>query len=155
MRASSAVRTLAFALVAGLALPSAGRAELVSVPSADPAADPATALPAPTVLRGSPAKPAPVPECPPGYNLSADYGCIAPSSGGEAEGGPGYDYWPDYGFGYPVNGLFGFVPGSPRPHRFAGSHKGHGFHRKAGFHPTARFAARGTGMGHAGGFGRR
>jgi len=155
MRASSAVRALAFALVSALAVPSAGHAELVSVPPADPAADPAAALPAPTVLRGSPAKPVAVPACPPGYTLSADYGCVAPGSGGEAEGGPAYDYWPDYGFGYPIGGFPGFIPGNPRPHRFAGLHNGHGFHRKTGFHPTARFAARGTGMGHVGGFGRR
>jgi len=152
MSASSAVRTLAFALVAGLAVPIAGRAELVSVPPADRAADPATSLPPPTVLRGSPARPAPMPACPPGYSASADYGCVAPG-GGEAEGGSGYDYWPDYGFGYPVDGFF--VPGTLRPHRFAGPHNGHGLHRKAGFHPAARFAAHRSGMGHVGGLGRR
>jgi hypothetical protein len=154
MGTSSAGRILALVLVAALAVPIAGRAELVSVPPADPAADPAAALPSPTVLRGSPAKPVPVPACPPGYTLSADYGCVAPSSG-EAEGGPGYGYWPDYGFGYPVGGFFGSVPGTSRPHRFAGSHNGHGLHRKAGFHPTAKVAPRRSGMGHVGGFGRR
>jgi hypothetical protein len=150
MRTSSAGQIFAFVLAGGLAVPLAGRAELISVPSADPTAGPATPLPPPTVLRGSPAKPVPVPECPPG-----DYGCVAPSGGGEAEGGPGYDYWPDYGFGYPVGGFSGFIPGTSRPHRFAGSHNRHDFHRKAGFHPAARFTGRRTGMGHVGGFGRR
>jgi len=137
-----------------MAVPSAGRAELISVPSADPA-DPAVALPPPTVLRGSPVKPVPVPACPPGYTTSADYGCVAASGGGEAEAAPGYDYWPDYGWGYPFGGFPGFAPVTPRPHHFAGSRNGHGFHRKAGVHPAAGFAARRTGMGHVGGFGRR
>ena len=118
MGTSSAGRILALVLVAALAVPIAGRAELVSVPPADPAADPAAALPSPTVLRGSPAKPVPVPACPPGYTLSADYGCVAPSSG-EAEGGPGYGYWQGppaaYRHGYSTRHSYRHVR-----HRYAG-----------------------------------
>lgn len=144
-------RIVAFALVLGLIAPVAVHAEIISVPSAAPP-DPPGSLPPPTVLRGSPpAKVIPVPVCPPGYAVSADYGCVAPTGADYTEGAPSYDYWPDYGFGYPFG--FGFSTG--RVHRSAGFHGGHGFHRKAGFRSAARLGPHGAGMGHMGGFGRR
>ena len=80
------------------------------------------------MLRGSPPSTArPVPICPPGYTLSPGYGCIGPSSSDYTEGWPGYDYWPDYGYGYPFGGFPGFGFGAGRFHRFAGFHGG-GFH---------------------------
>ena len=93
--------------------------------------------------------------CPPGYALSADYGCVAPGAGDYAEGPPAYDYWPDYGFGYPFIGSPGFTNRGGRFHRFAGFHGGHGFHRKAGFRSAAGVAPHGAGIGHVGGLGRR
>ena len=127
----------AVALVLGLVVPITVHAEIISVPPAAPP-DPA-APPLPTVLRGSPAAPArAVPICPPGYILSSDYGCVAPSGGDYTEGTPGYDYWPDYGFGYPFGG-FGF--GATQGHRF-GFHGGHRFHHRAGFHSAAKVSAR-------------
>ena len=156
-----------FALVLGLVGPMAVHAEIISVPPADPP-DPAASLPPPTVLRGSPlaaARPAPI--CPPGYTLSPDYGCIAPSSGDYSENWPGYDYWPDYGYGYPFGGFPGFGFGDGRFHRFARLHGGRnfhgraafqgqaGFHGRAAFRGAARFGTPGGGIGHVGGFGRR
>src|SRR5215469_11115170 len=133
-------------------------------------------------LRGSPPSTArPVPICPPGYTLSPGYGCVGPSSSDYTEGWPGYDYWPDYSYGYPFGGFPGFGFGPGRFHRFGGFH-GFGFgpgrfHRFGGFHGfgfgAGRFhhfaefpgraafhgAARGggfsPGFGHMGGFGRR
>ena len=144
-----------------------------SLPPADPAnaaaslppADPPNAtasLPPPTVLRGSPLATArPVPICPPGYTLSSDYdyGCVAPSAGDYTESSPGYDYRPDYGYGYPFGGYPGFGFGAGRFHRFAGFHgngfHGNGFHGRAAFHSAARFGRFSPGIGHMGGFGRR
>jgi hypothetical protein len=140
------VRTLpivALALLWGLAGPIAARAEIVSVP---PAAPPSSAetLPPPTVLRGfppSPPKPFPLPTCPPGYLPSADFGCMARTAGEYAEGWPGYDYWPDYWYGYP-----GYGYGAGRFPRFR---------ELRGFHHPVRFAGHGVGVAHMGGFGRR
>ena len=152
---------VAFVLVLGLVAPIAAHAEIISVPSADPP-DPAASLPPPTVLRGSPpatARPAPI--CPPGYSLSSDYGCVAPSGGDYTEGSPaydywpGYDYWPDYGYGYPFGGFPGFGFGNSRFHRFARFHGGRAFHGRAAFHDAAKFGARAAGIGHMGGFGRK
>jgi hypothetical protein len=166
------IRSLA--LVLGLVAPITVHAKVVSVPSADPPTsaaslpaplDPAASPPPPTVLRGSPASAArPVPICPPGYTLSSDYGCVAPSGGGYTEGSPGYDYWPDYGYDYPFGGFPGFGFGADRFHRFAGVHSfhrfagvqnGRAFHGRAGFHSAAGFHSFGMGVGHVGGFGRR
>jgi hypothetical protein len=140
------VRTLpivALALLLGLAGPIAGRAEIVSVPQATPPSS-AETLPPPTILRGSPPsppKPFPLPTCPPGYVPSADYGCIVPTGGEYAEGGPGYDYWPDYWYGYPGYGY--------RTGRFAR------FRGVRGFHHPVRFGGHGVGVARMGGFGRR
>jgi hypothetical protein len=159
-----------FALVGSIAV----HAEVISVPSADPP-NSAAPLPPPTVLRGSPPSTArPVPICPPGYTLSPGYGCIGPSSSDYTEGWPGYDYWPDYGYGYPFGGFPGFGFGAGRFHRFAGFHgggfhgggfhgggfhgggfHGGGFHGRAAFHGAARFGRFSLGVGHVGGFGRR
>jgi hypothetical protein len=140
------VRTLpivAFALLLGLTGPIAARAEIISVPAAAPP-NSAETPPPPTVLRGfppSPPKPFPLPTCPPGHVASADYGCIVPAGGEYAEGWPGYDYWPDYWYGYPGYGY--------RTGRFARSRGFRGFH-----HPV-RFGGREVGIAHMGGFGRR
>ena len=143
--------TIALALFLGLAGPIAARAEIVSVPPAE-APSSAAALPPPTVLRGfPPSPPRPAPVCPPGYALSPDYGCMAPAPGGYAESWPGYDYWPDYWYGYPG---FGF-PGFDHPgfgHRASHFHRFSGFR---GFHNPARFGGFGIGVAHMGGFGRR
>ena len=137
---------LALALVLGLIEPIAGHAQTAPEPSAAPPSSVA-ALPLPTVLRGSPpASAKPVPICPRSYALSPGYGCLGPSAGDYAEGWLGYDYWPDYGFGYPFAGVPGFGFGPGRFHRFARSH---GFRGSVGFHGFA------TGIGHIGGFGRR
>jgi hypothetical protein len=155
MRTSSTGRIVAVALVLGLVGPSAVRAEIISVSPADPP-DPAASLPPPTVLRGSlPAAARPVPICPPGYTLSSDYGCVAPSGGDYTEGSPGYDYWPDYGFGYPFGGFPGFGLGAGGFHRFVGFHGGHRSHGRAGLHNAAKFGTRATGIGHMAGFGHR
>lgn len=138
--------TVALALFLGLAGPIAARAEILSVPPAGPPSS-AETLPPPTVLRGSlPGPPRPVPVCPPGYALSPDYGCTAPAAEEYAEGWPGYDYWPDYWYGYPGFGVSGFGHRGGRFHRFSGSR---------GFHHSARFSGVGVGIGHLGGFGRR
>jgi hypothetical protein len=164
------ILALVFALVGSIAV----HAEVISVPSADPTSS-ATALPPPTVLRGSPPSTARlVPICPPGYTLSQGYGCIGPSSSDYTEGRPGYDYWPDYGYGYPFGGFPGFGFGAGRFHRFAGFHgggfhgggfhgggfhgggfHGGGFHGRTAFHGAARFGRFSPGIGHMGGFGRR
>jgi len=159
MRTSSAGRLVAFAfvlaVVSGLVGWTAARAEIISVPPADPP-DAVAALAPPTVLRGSPpATVKPVPICPPGYTVTPDYGCVAPSGGDYTEGALGNDYWPDYGFGYPVGGFFGFDRGAAHSHRLTRFHGGRGLHGKPGFRSTARFAPHGAGMGHIGGFGRR
>jgi hypothetical protein len=136
------------ALIWGLIGPIPGHAEIVSVPSAAPSSSDAL-LPPPTVLRGSPPSSTNLPPiCPPGYTLSPGYGCIGPSAGDYAEGWPGYDYWPDYGYGYP-----GFGYGAGRFHRLARFRGFQGFHRPAGFHGAARLG--GAGAGHVGGFARR
>jgi hypothetical protein len=141
---------VAVALVLRLAAPITVHAEIIAVPPAAPS-DPAVSPPLPTVLRGSPAAPArPVPICPPGYTLSLDHDCVA-SGGDYTEGTPGYDYWPDYGLGYPFGG-FGF--GATRSHRF-GFHGGHRFHNRAGLHSTAKVNTRSAPAAHMGGFGRR
>jgi hypothetical protein len=166
MRASNTRRSLISALafffvfVASIA----AHAEIVSVAPADSLSS-AAALPPPTVLRGSPPSTTrSFPICPPGYTLSTDYGCVAPSGGDYTEGSPGYDYWPDYGYGYPFGGFPGFGFGAGRFHRFAGSHNFHrfaGVHNgpavqgRAGFHGAAGFHGFGMGVGHAGGLGRR
>ena len=148
--------TVAIALFLGLAGPIAARAEIVSVPPAE-APSSAEALPPPTVLRGfPPGPPRPAPVCPLGYALSPDYGCMAPAPGGYAESRPGYDYWPDYWYGYPGFGVPGFgVPGFDHPgfgHRAGHFHRFSGFR---GFHNSARFGGLGIGVAHMGGFGRR
>ena len=154
MRSSSAGRLVAFALLLGWLASTAVHAEIISVPSADPP-DPASLAP-PTVLRGSPpATVKPVPICPPGYTVTADYGCVATSGGDYTEGWPGYDYWPDYSWGYPFGGFSGFGRGAAHSHRLTGFHGGRGFHGKPGLRSAARFVPHGTGMGHVGGFGRR
>jgi hypothetical protein len=148
------------ALVLALIEPTAGNAEIVSVPPADPPSS-AAAPPPPTVLRGSPLSiPKAEPICPPGYTLSPGYGCVGPAGGDYASAWPGYDYWPDYGFGYPFGGFpgFGFAG---RFHRHAGFHGFHGLHASTGFHgrpvfhSTARVGGFGIAAGHTGGFGRR
>jgi hypothetical protein len=131
--------------------PDLTHAEVISTPSADPPSS-AASLPPPTVLRGSPPNTArPVLICPPGYTLSPGYGCIGPSSSDYTEG---YNYWPDYGYGYPFGGFPGFGFGAGRFHRFAGLHGG-GFHGRAAFHGAPRFGRFSLGIGHMGGFGRR
>ena len=148
---------VAVALVLGLVVPITVHAEIISIPPADPP-DAAASLPLPTVLRGSPPSAAStVPICPPGYTLSPDFGsgCVGPSAGGYSEGSPGYDYWPDYGFGYPFGGFPGFGFGAGRFHRLAGFHGGHRFHNRAGFHSAARLNTRSAGSAHMAGFGRR
>ena len=145
------------ALVLGLVVPITVHAEIISVPSADPP-DTAASLPPPTVLRGSPPSAAStVPICPPGFTLSPDFGsgCVGPSAGGYSEGSPGYDYWPDYGFGYPFGGFPGFGFGAGRFHHLAGFQGGHRFHNRAGFHSAAKFNTRSAGSAHMAGFGRR
>lgn len=133
------IAVLAFIL--GLAGPIAVRAEIITVPPVTPSSS-ADPLPPPTVLRGFPPTPArPTPICPPGYIPSPDYGCVAPMNSDYAEGSPGYDYWPDYGFGYP-----GFGYGAVRFHHL---------HAVRSFHGAARFNRIGIGVGHIGGFGRR
>jgi len=155
MLTSSGGLIVAFALVLGSVGSIAARAEIISVPSAAPS-DSVASLPPPTVLRGSPVStPRPVPTCPPGYALSPDYGCVAPSGGDYTEGSPGYDYWPDYGFGYPFGGFPGFGNPTPRFHRFAQFHGGRGFHRRAAFHGATKLGTPGAGVGHVGGFGHR
>jgi hypothetical protein len=145
------VRTLpivALALLLGLAGPIAARAEVVSVPQAAPPSS-AETLPPPTILRGSPPsppKPFPAPTCPPGYVPSADYGCIVPTGGEYAEGWPGYDYWPDYWYGYPGYGYPGLGRRAGRFYRVGGFRS---------FHRSARFGGFGIAAGHMGGFGRR
>jgi hypothetical protein len=142
---------VAFAIILGLAVPLTAHAEIITVPPAAPA-DPAASPPLPTVLRGSPAATAaPAPSCPPGYILSSAYGCIGPNGGDYTEATPSYDYWPDYGFGYPFDG-FGFT--TNRNHRF-GFHGGRRFHHRAGFHGSAKSDAAHARAGHMGGFGRR
>jgi hypothetical protein len=154
--------------ILGLGGPIAVGAEITSVPSTAPE-NSAASPPPPTVLRGS--RPAPAqPVCPPGYSLSQDYpdyGCIAASSGGYAEGSQGYDYWPDYGWGYPFVGFPAFGAGGGRFHRVArspgfrgfhgqaGFHRSAGFHGPAGFHASAGFGGFAAGAGHMGGFGHR
>jgi len=155
MRTSSAGPIAAFALLLGWLTPVAVDAEIISVPSAAPS-DPATAPPPPTVLRGfPPATVKPVPICPPGYTVTPDYGCVAPGSGDYNESGLGNDYWPDYGFGYPFGGFFGFDRGAAHSHRLTKFHGGRGFHEKPGFRSAVKFAPHGAGMGHIGGFGHR
>ena len=154
-RVSTALLISALAIVSTLVGSIAVRAEIISVPP-EAASDPAASLPPPTVLRGSSSATArPVPICPPGYTLSPGYGCIGPSGGDYTEGSPGYDYWPDYGFGYPFGGLPGFGFGNSRFHRFARFHGGRAFHGRAAFHGAAKFGARAAGIGHMGGFGRK
>jgi hypothetical protein len=139
------------ALILGLAGPRAVDAEIITVPPAAPP-DPAVSLPPPTVLRGSPPTTSgPVPVCPPGYTLSLEHNCVAPSGGEYSEATPNYDYWPDYGFGYPLGG-FGF--GGAGDHR-SGFHGGHRFHRRPAFHNAAKSGAPRAPAGHVGGFGRR
>jgi len=134
--------------VLGLVGSTSVHAEIISVPSE--ASSTVAALPPPTVLRGSPpstAKSAPI--CPPGYTVSPDYGCLAPSTGEYPSGSLDYGYWPDYGYGYPFGGFPGFGFGAGRFHRFGG------FPRRAAFHCAARFGGFSPGIGHMGGFGRR
>jgi hypothetical protein len=156
MRLSTTRRSVfgSLALVCALVGPTAARSEIVSVPLAGPS-NPAASLPPPTVLRGSPpAIATPVPMCPPGYTLSPGYGCVVASGGDYTEGGPGYDYWPNYDYDYPF-GFPGFGFGAGRFHRFAGFHGRRGFHGQAGFHGVSRLGTRTVGIGHTGGFGRR
>jgi hypothetical protein len=153
MPTSSAGRIATFAFVAALAGSIPGHAEIISVaPAAQP--DPPASPALPTVLRGSPPSTAsPVPICPPGFTLSPDFGsgCVGPSPGDYSEGSPGYDYWPDYGFGYPFGGFgLGTTDG-----RRLGSHGGRRFHHRAGVHGVAKTGSARGGAGHMGGFGRR
>ena len=149
------------ALVLALIGPTASHAEIISVPQADPPSSDA-APPPPTVLRGSPLSiPKADPVCPLGYTLSPGYGCIGPTGSDYAQGWPGYDYWPDYGFGYPFGGFPGFGFGAGRFHRHAGLHGFHGCHAFAGFrgrpsfHSVAKFGGFGIAAGHMSGVGRR
>jgi hypothetical protein len=149
-----ALLALVFALIGTLP----GNAEVISVPSADPPSS-AASPPTPTVLRGSPlSTPKAEPFCPPGYTLSPGYGCIGPAAS-DYTGGWGYDYWPDYGFGFPFGGFSGFGFGDGRFrrqagfHGFLGSHAPAGFHNRVGFHGAARFGGSGIAAGHMGGFG--
>src|ERR1700745_804697 len=99
------LRIVALALVLGLG-PIGARAEIVSVPPAGPPSS-AETLPPPTVLRGSPpsaVRPIPFPPCPPGSIPAPDVGCVAPAGSDYAGGWPNYDYWPDWGYGYPGYG---------------------------------------------------
>ena len=165
MRASNTRRSLisALAFLFVFAASIAVHAEIVSVAPAD-SLSPAAALPPPTVLRGSPPSTArSLPICPPGYTLSTDYGCVAASGGDYTEGSPGYDYWPDYGYGYPFGfpgfgfgaGRFQRFSGLHNFRRFAGVHNGRTFHGRAALHGAAGFHGFGMGVGHAGGFARR
>ena len=151
MPTSSAGRIATFAFVAALAGSIPGHAEIIAVPPAGPPEESASPPP-PTVLRGSPPATArPVPICPPGYTPSSDYGCITPNGGDYTEATPSYDYWPDYGFGYPFGGFgLGTTDG-----RRLGSHGGRRFHHRAGFHGVAKTGGARGGAGHMGGFGRR
>jgi hypothetical protein len=157
-RVSAASLTAVFALVLTLVGSTAVDAEVISVPSADPPSS-AAPLPPPTVLRGSPPSAArPVAICPPGYALSPGYGCIGPSSSNyndDAEGWPGNDYWPEFGYGYPFGGFPGFGFGADRFHRFAGFHPRGRFHGQASFHGAARFGGLSRGIGRMGSFDRR
>jgi len=156
------VLALLFALVGSIAVHS----EVISIPSADPPSSAASSQP-PTVLRGSPPSTAgPVPICSPGYPLSPGDGCIGQGSSDNNQGWPGYDYWPGYGYGYPLDGFPGFGFGARRAPRFGGFraggfHAGRGFRAGRGFlgpaafHGSARFGGFGTGAGRMGGFGRR
>jgi len=140
-----AIGELAFVL--GLIVPIAVDAEIISVPP-EASSSTAAALPPPTVLRGSPPSTAKsVPSCPPGYTVAADYGCVAPSVGDYSSGWPGYDYWPDWGWG----GFSGFH----RSHGFAKFHGFRHFGHFAGVHRFAGFHGFGARAGHMGGFGRR
>src|SRR5262249_50206469 len=110
---SSPLAIGALAFVLGLGWPLAVDAEIVPVPP-EASSSPVTALPPPTVLRGSPPSSAKsVPGCPPGYTVGPDYGCLAPSIGDYSSGWPGYDYWPDWGWGW------GGFPSFRRSHGFA------------------------------------
>jgi hypothetical protein len=81
------------------------------------------------VLRGSPPSTAKsVPSCPPGYTVGPDYGCVTPSVGDYSSGWPGYDYWPDWGWG----GGWGYG-------RFPSSRGSHGFARFHGFRHFGHF----------------
>ena len=132
---------VALALLWGLPAPIAARAEIVSVAPVTPPSS-AETPPPPTVLRGfPPSPPKRGPICPPGYALSSEYGCVAPTPAEYAEGWAGYDYWPDYWYGYP-----GYGYGASRSPRFRGFR---------GFHHPVGFVGRGIGVAHIGGFGRR
>ncbi len=156
------VLALLFALVGPIAV----HAEVISIPSADPPSSAASPQP-PTVLRGSPPSTAgPVPICSPGYPVSPGDGCIGQGSSDNNQGWPGYDYWPGYGYGYPLGGFPGFGFGVRRAPRFGGFraggfHAGRGFRAGRGFlgpaafHGSARFGGFGAGAGRIGGFGRR
>jgi hypothetical protein len=93
--------------------------------------------------------------CPPGYTPSPDYGCVAPSAGDYAEGSPAYDYWPDYGWGYPFIWSPGFANRSGGFHHFARFHGGRAFHRGPAFHSAAKSGSFGAGIANIGGMGRR
>ena len=105
----------------------------------------------PVVLRGSPPSavqpPIAPPACPPDYLYESPYGCVPP---GYASASDDYGYWPDYwGDG------FYFSRRHPRFQRFRPDL----VHRAGGGLP-ARFGRRpvngfGSGVVHAGGFGRR
>ena len=133
---------VALALLLGVAGPIAARAELVTVPAA--ASSSLAEPPPPTVLRGSPpsaVRPIPFPVCPPGSVPAPDVGCVAPTGSDYAEGWPNYDYWPDWGYGYPF-----FGQRQDRFHRFPGFR---------GFHNPVNFGGFRIGAAHVGGFGRR
>ena len=154
LRTAAAIAALT--LILGSAGPRAAFAEIIVVPPADPPDSPGS-LPSPTVLRGSPPSAVSlVPVCPPGYTLSLEHNCVAPSGGDYTDYGPGYDYWPDYGYGYPFGGFSGFGFNRGHPHRFARFQGGRSFHGRAGFHGTAKFATHGAGVAPmGGGFGHR
>src|SRR5215470_12944636 len=142
----SAIGALVFVL--GLVGPIAVDAEVISVPSEASSSSVAT-LPAPTVLRGSPpSTDKSVPICPPGYTVSPDYGCLAPSASDYPSGWQDYGYWPDYGWGWGWGYGYGGFSSFRRSHGFARFHGFRHFGHFAGVHHVARFRAFGVGAGH-------
>ena len=116
-RGPLAVGALVFVL--GLLGSGVAHPEIISVPS-EASSSTTAALPPPTVLRGSPLSSANSgPNCPPGYTLAPGYGCVAPSTSEYPSDWQGYDYWPDYGWGWGDGGF----PFFRRSHGFAKSHR--------------------------------
>jgi hypothetical protein len=150
-RARRPIAALAF--VFGLVCSTAVHAEITSVPS-EASSSTAAALPPPTVLRGSPrSTEKSVPICPPGYTVSPDYGCLAPSTSDYPSGWQDYGYWPDYGWGWGYG--YGGFSSFRRSHGFGRFHGFRHFGHFAGVHHFARFHGFGARGAHMGGFSRR